>query len=56
MTFFDGFDKIALSNAPMENVDPVSSAGVLQTGTITPAYTYTGINDPYRGSSQRVVS
>ena len=56
MTFFDGFDKIALSNAPMENVDPVSSAGVLQTGTITPAYTYTGINDTYRGSSQRVVS
>ena len=56
MTFFDGFDKIPLSNAPMENVDPVSTGGVLQTGTITPAYTYTGINDPYRGSSQRVVS
>ena len=56
MAFFDGFDKIPLSNAPMENVDPISTGGVLQTGTITPAYTYTGINDPYRGSSQRVVS
>jgi hypothetical protein len=56
LTFFDGFTKIPLAQQPTENVAPVSSAGAAQSGSITPAYTYTGINDPYRGSTTRVVS
>jgi len=56
LTFFDGFTKIPLVNQPIENVAPVSTSGAAQTGTITPAYTYTGINDPYSGSGTRVVS
>ena len=56
LTFFDGFTKIPLANQPVENVAPVSSTGTAQSGSITPAYTYTGINDPYRGSGSRVVS
>ena len=56
LTFFDGFTKIPLSQAPVENVAPVSTSGVAQTGSITPAYSYSGINDPFRGSRSRVVS
>jgi len=56
LTFFDGFTKIPLGDQPIENVAPVSTSGAAQTGTITPAYTYTGINDPYSGSGTRVVS
>ena len=56
LSFFDGFTKIPLANQPVENVAPTSTSGAAQTGTITPAYTYTGINDPYRGSTTRVVS
>lgn len=56
LTFFDGFTKIPLSQAPVENVAPVSTSGAAQTGSITPAYSYTGINDPFRGSRSRVVS
>ena len=53
---FDGFTKIALTDQPVNNVAPVSSAGTAQSGSITPSYTYTGISDPYRGSGSRVVS
>jgi len=56
LTFFDGFTKIPLSQAPVENVAPVSTSGAAQTGSITPAYSYSGINDPFRGSRSRVVS
>ena len=56
LSFFDEFTKIPLANQPVENVAPTSTSGAAQTGTITPAYTYTGINDPYRGSTTRVVS
>ena len=56
LSFFDGFTKIPLANQPVENVAPVSSSGASQSGNITPAYTYTGISDPYRGSGTRVVS
>lgn len=56
LSFFDGFTKIPLAQQPTENVAPTSTSGAAQAGSVTPAYTYTGINDPYRGSTTRVVS
>ena len=57
LSFFDGFTKIPLVNQPVDNVTPTSTSGADQSGgNITPSYTYSGINDPYRGSTTRVVS